>query len=167
MGLRAHAHNVPSQCRILLRKLAFLQRLLRDDAVGVGVEVLHACVEYVCLVKECVELEEWFGCEFVGKLLRREGNCFKLMRKELVQKDRMMSVEKCKEKACMIAAVAERSRWPRIWDGALECGGRYTKCVQALTRLMSHHGRGKKPCPYCDSCEVPLHQCTLQAAANL
>ena len=39
---------------------------------------------------------------------------------------------------------------------ALECGGRYTKCVQALTRLMSHHGRGKKPCPYCDSCEVPL-----------
>ena len=86
--------------------------------------MLHACVESVCLVKECVE---------------REGICFKLMRKELLQKDRMMSVKKCKEKA-MIAAVAERSRWPRIWDGALECGGRYTKCVQALTRLMSHHG---------------------------
>ena len=61
-----------------------------------------------------------------------------------------------REKASMIAAVAERSRWPRIWDGALECGGRYTKCVQALTRPMSHHGRGKKPYPYCDSCEVPL-----------
>ena len=46
---------------ILLRKLAFLQRLLRDDAVGVGVEVLHTCVddiETLCLVKECVELEE-------------------------------------------------------------------------------------------------------------
>ena len=95
--------------------------MLRDDAVGVGVEVLHACVddiESVCLVKECVELEEWFGCEFVGKLLRREGNCFKLMRKELVQKDHMMSVEKCKEKAyIMIAAVAERSRWPRTGFG--------------------------------------------------
>ena len=40
------------RCQILLRKLAFLQRLLRDDAVGVGVEVLHACVddiESVCL----------------------------------------------------------------------------------------------------------------------
>ena len=112
--------------------------MLRDDAVGVGVEVLHACVddiESVCLVKECVELEEWFGCEFVRKLLWREGICFKLL-----QKDRMMSVKKCKEKASMFAAVAERSRWPRIWNSALECGGRYTKCVQALTRLMSHHG---------------------------
>ena len=35
----------------------------------------------------------------------------------------------------MIAAVAEKSRWPRIWDGALECGGRYTKSVQALIRV--------------------------------
>ena len=52
----------------------------------------------LCLVIECVELEEWFGYEFVGKLLRREGICFKLMRKELLQKDSMMSVEKCKEK---------------------------------------------------------------------
>ena len=67
------------RCRILLRKLAFLQRLLRDDAVGVGAEVLHACVddiESVCLVKEYVELEEWLDCEFVGKLLQREGICF-------------------------------------------------------------------------------------------
>ena len=46
----------------------------------------------------------------------------------------------------MIAAVAERSRWPRIWDSALECGGIYTKYVQTLTRLMSHHGRGKNGC---------------------
>ena len=45
------------------------------------------------------------------------------MRKELLQKDCMMSVEKCKEKASLIAAVAERSRWLRIWDSALECGG--------------------------------------------
>ena len=101
----------------------------------------------VYLVKECVELEEWFSCEFVGKLLWREGICVKLMRKELLQKDHMMSVKKCKEKASMIAAVAERSRWPRIWDSALECGGRYTKSVQALTRLMSHHGRERSCAP--------------------
>ena len=121
----------------------------------------------VYLVKECVELEEWFSCEFVGKLLWREGICVKLMRKELLQKDRMMSVKKCKEKASMIGAVAERSRWPRIWDSALECGGRYTKSVQALTRLMSHHGREKKLCPYCDSCEVPLLQNVINAHYRL
>ena len=69
----------------------------------------------------------------MGKLLRREGICFKLMRKE---KDRMISVKKCKEKTSMIAAVAGRSRCPKVMDSALECGGMYTKCVQALTRLM-------------------------------
>ncbi len=107
-----------------------------------------------------MELVEWFGCEFVGKLLRREDFCFKLMRNQLLQKDHMMSVKKCKEKASMIAAVAERSR---IWDSDLECGGRYTKCVQALIRLMSHHGRGEKPCLYCDSCEVPLLEHVINA----
>jgi len=34
------------------------------------------------------------------------------MRKELLQKNRRMSVKGCKEKASMIAAVAERSKWP-------------------------------------------------------
>lgn len=55
----------------------------------------------------------------------------------------MMSVENCKEKALMIAAVAERSRWLRIWDGAFKDGGRYTKCVQAPRR-------GKKAYHRCD-----------------
>ena len=43
---------------------------MRDD---VGVEVLRACIddtESVCLVKECVELEECFGCEFVGECIQ-------------------------------------------------------------------------------------------------
>ena len=73
-----------------------------------------------------------------------------------------MLVKKCKENAA-----AERSRWPRIRDSALECGGRYTKCVQALTRLMSHQGRGKKPYPYCDSCDVPLLEHVINAHYRL
>ena len=41
-----------------------LTALLKDDAVGVGAELLRACADDVgslCLVKECVELEEMFG----------------------------------------------------------------------------------------------------------
>ena len=40
-------------------KAGFSKILLRDDAVGVGVEVLHACVDDTESVKECVKLEEW------------------------------------------------------------------------------------------------------------
>ena len=40
-------------------KAGFSKILLRDDAVGVGVEVLHACVDDTESVKERVKLEEW------------------------------------------------------------------------------------------------------------
>ena len=45
------------RCQILLRKLAFLQIFLRDDPVGVGVEVLHACVD---------DIESVFGYRVCG-----------------------------------------------------------------------------------------------------
>ena len=99
--------------------------------------VLKCCMHVLMIFSLCVWLKSvwnWkngtYGCEFVGKFLQREGICFKLMRKELLQKDCMISVEKCKEKASMIAAVAEildriwdSALVQRIWDSALECGG--------------------------------------------
>ena len=57
-----------------------------------------------------------------------------------MQKDRNMSIQKCKDKAPLIAEVAEKSRWPRRWDGVLEHGGRYTAGLQALTRLAEGGG---------------------------
>ena len=50
-----------------------MKRLLKDDAVGVGAVLLRAYVDDVgslCFVKECVELEEMFGCVVVEKLLQ-------------------------------------------------------------------------------------------------
>ena len=58
----------------MLQKLYFFRRLLKDDAVGVGPELLCACAAdlcSLCLVKECVELE-MFGCVVVQKLLQGE-----------------------------------------------------------------------------------------------
>ena len=39
-------------------------RLVQDEAKGPGVRVLQSMVddlESLCLIKECRELEEWFG----------------------------------------------------------------------------------------------------------
>ena len=49
-----------------------------------------------------------------------------------------------------MAVVQERVGWPRLWDRALDYGVQHTKGLQALSRLMSSHGRGKQPCPLCD-----------------
>ena len=45
-----------------------------------------------------------------------------------------MFIQKCKDKVTLIAEVAQRSRWPRIWEGAVEHGGRHTDGLNALTR---------------------------------
>ena len=59
-----------------------------------------------------------------------------------------MSIQKCKNKAPLIAEVAEKSRWPRIWD---------TAGLQALTKLMSHHGRGRRPCLFCEDSDFDVY----------
>ena len=65
-------------------KVVFLRRLLKDDAVGVGPALLHACVDdvgSVCPVKGCVELEEIFGCVVVHKLLQGGDVDFRSVKK--------------------------------------------------------------------------------------
>ena len=38
----------------------------------------------------------------------------------------------------------------RLWGAALHLGRRHTEGLQALSRMLVHHGLGSKPCPLCD-----------------
>ena len=60
-------------------------------------------------------------------------------------------IRRCKEKAPLIASVGEEKGWAKLWDTTFQLGHRHTKGLQNLTRIMSHHGRGKKPCPLCET----------------
>ena len=95
-------------------------------------------------------------CCTVTEVVTGEDVDLRSMKKVNLYKDHSMSIQKCKNKAPLIAEVAEKSRWPRIWDGVLEHGGRYTARLQALTRLMSHHGRGRRPCPFCEDSDFDV-----------
>ena len=59
------------------------------------------------------------------------------------------------------AQLANTSRigWARLWDGALNCGGKAVRGLQMLSRAMSHHGRGSQPCQLCDT--APLQSTVL------
>ena len=53
--------------RLVCRKLSFLKRLLGDSATGVGAVAMRSLddnVESLCLVKECHELETYYGTNF-------------------------------------------------------------------------------------------------------
>lgn len=57
---------------------------------------------------------------------------------------------KCKGKAPLTAEVGKKDDWLRLWDKVLDLGDWQMRGMKALTRMLSHHGRGSKPCPLCD-----------------
>ena len=71
------------------------------------------------------------------------------------ERDQTKLTAKCSEKAPMIAAVARRITWSRLWDSALDLGDKSVKGLQYLSRAMSHHGCGNHPCPLCDTAPLP------------
>ena len=58
----------------------------------------------------------------------------------IYQQDGQKLVDRCWEKAPVIAEVAKRVDWARLWDA--DIGGNAVRGLQMLSRVMSHHGRG-------------------------
>ena len=129
--------------------------MVRDGATGVGAAAMTSMVDNVtslCLVKECKELEEGFGTQFTHKILGGDADqiSMKEVKKVIGQLDREKRIELCEGKARQIAAVARNGGWLRLWDTALDLALRHTRGLQVMSRLISSHGRGRKPCPLCD-----------------
>ena len=140
--------------RMLVLKLDFLRRLLGSDLSKLGgraIEAFSDDIESLCLVKECRELEEVFGLHLTDSLLERCPLTRREVREEILKRDRRMVLLKCQEKAPVIAEVAERVGWARLWDNVLGYGGKAVRGLQHLSRAMSHHGRGSHPCCLCDA----------------
>ena len=134
-----------------------------DDATGVGAAAMETLVDdmdSLCLVKECRDLEEGFGTRFTDRILGGEADLINMkeVRKVIGQRDREKRIELCEGKGPLIAAVARNGGWLRVWDLALELGLWHTRGLQALSNLMSSHGRGTKAFPRCeeDSLALPV-----------
>ena len=54
------------------------------------------------------------------------------------------------EKEPLVVDTEKSVGWTKLWDVALDLGVKHTRGLRALSRLMSHHGHGVKPCPMCD-----------------
>ena len=57
--------------------------------------------------------------------------------------------------------IAESVGWARLWDGTLNFGIQHTRGLQVLSRVMSHHGRGCRPCPLCESAPLETSPCAV------
>ena len=143
------------RCRILCQKLNFLKRLLEERATGVGAVAMRSLsddMESLCLVKECRELELYYGTNLTDIVLTDADTISRrAIRKILRVIDRDKLVEKCSMKSPSIACIIRKGgSWPKLWDSALHLGSRHTIGLQNLSRLLVHHGRALHPCPLCD-----------------
>ena len=118
--------DVPTmKCRVLVKKLGFLKRVMgrdTDSLSGCVVLALYNEVDSICLVRECRELEESFGTRFTEAITSKNLCCLRQMKKVIMDVDRRRMLERCEEKAPMIAKAAECPGWAKLWDHALNLG---------------------------------------------
>ena len=62
----------------------------------------------------------------------------------------MWMVERCKAKAPLVAEVAQWVSWTKVWDASMDFGIGCSRGMQALVRVMCHHGQRFRLCPLCD-----------------
>ena len=141
--------------RILIRKLCFLLHLLSGEENGVAVSTMRALLDdpdEVCIVKECRDLEVVYNLRLSYELLSDPHSVHvQDIKKNVLQADKALLLDRCLAKAPLIAEVVKRGgSWPALWDSVRHAGSRHTTGLQHLSRLLAHHGRGSKPCPRCE-----------------
>ena len=144
--------------RVLGLKLGFLQRVLDGGAELVSGRAVESCekgVSSLCLVKECEDLEETCEVKYCRRILDGVEHWGKEMKEKIRKQDREGLLLKCRDKAPLIVKVEEGVGWRRLWSEVMEHKLSYTRGLQAVARLMSHHGKGKKPCPCCELESLP------------
>ncbi len=72
----------------------------------------------LCLVRECRELKEVFGTHFTEDIISNSTPSLKEVMDAILECDRRELTAKCS----VIAEVAARTNWSKLWDGA----GRWT-----------------------------------------
>ena len=91
---------------------------------GRTVLALSQDINSLCLVKECRELEEGFGTHFTDEILARREVHPKDIRAAIHDRDLQQNAAKCSGKAPIIAEVANRVGWSKLWDVAMDLGVR-------------------------------------------
>lgn len=59
------------RCRITVSRLSFLKRQLVENASGIGAAAMSALIDdpdSLCLVRECKELEMYFGTMYTDEI---------------------------------------------------------------------------------------------------
>ena len=145
------------QCRILVRKLGFLLRVLDSDPKSVSgrvVETLsHDGTSSTCVDRECMELEESCGVMITNSKLGGQRSWIRCQKEGLRKLDREQLLKRFRVKAPVAAMVQERVGWLRLWDSVMNYRLQH---IRGLQILMSNHGAGQHPSPLCRTSDLTI-----------
>lgn len=101
-----------------------------------------------------------FGTHFTEAITSKNSCFLREMKKTIMEVDRKRLLERCEEKASMIARVAECPGWAKLLDHALDLGWKAVVGLQMVSRAMSHHRTGDHPCHLCNDHTLLEYHCS-------
>ena len=151
---------------MLERNLRFLQWILHAEEESVSGSVCAALCDDIMslsLVKECRELEEMCDVAVTDKMVRGDMVWSRSMKDDIMQEaGPLKDAEEMHKRSTFHCGVEveEKVGWARLWDASMDLGVCHIRGLQFLSRAMSHHGRGCRPCPLCNV--TPLDRPVLE-----
>ena len=147
--------------RVLVRKLAFLCKLLSDQS---DVEVISrdifsslASVDVysISIIQQCRMLESFLGTSALARCLNAPSEARSILSNykcHLITKDFELLLEHSlsHKTAKIVASVAKTTSWCRLWDTALDCGVKGTRGLQTLLREMCRPVFENSVCNLCN-----------------
>ena len=146
---------LPAEARCLIRKLCFLRRItdhyfVNSDTLSSQILfALSADIESVCLVRECLELEEHFETNFTQLLLTSNSESSRQIRDLISKQDKQLLLVKCSsnDDTCLIADIAKMVSWSKLWDLALDSGPKCVRAMRTFVRIISYPSCSNSTCP--------------------
>ena len=149
----------------LIRKLRFLRRITDHSPVNADTlssRMLFALsddIESVCLIRECLELEDHFETKFTHSLLTSISELdedsrpsSRQIRDQVTTRDKHLLLDKCSsnEDTRLIAVMGRMVSWSKLWDLALNGGPKCVDALRAFVRIISYPSHSTSVCPLCD-----------------
>ena len=147
-----------ARCICTCRKLSFLCKVVSEDRnCPISHDTFKALtddVESICLVRECKELESYFGTGYTSSIMVDATTCpsHREIKKTIKSRDTALRLRKCGTGKVMktVCEIEECIGWPLLWDMALDNGQKCIDGIKNLVRIITYPDHATKPCPLCD-----------------
>ena len=151
-SMRAHCMPGDETMLVILHKLT---NVVAESASLLGARILGALgseQESIRLVRECVELEEWYGTSFTEALCSNDADHpgAREIREAIhgSEKGKLLDECECRSDAVVVVRVERETGWCRLWDCGRDRGPKCIAGLRAFIRIIIAHANNC--CPKCD-----------------